>query len=165
MSFTSMMIKSFQVATIVLALALMLAPSVEAAPTLQSASVGRKMSGKSTWYYGNDISVPACYGNIVHDYSIFVQDSWHIGAVHMDSYAGGQRSTCFQCAKVTHGQRSVIVRLIDHCPGCAPNHIDLTLGAFESLASRDTGVIDIQYEFVACPTGGSKWPSSPAPRS
>ncbi|KAJ7128419.1 RlpA-like double-psi beta-barrel-protein domain-containing protein-containing protein [Mycena epipterygia] len=43
--------------------------------------------------------------------------------------------------------KSITVKVEDLCPGCASNGIDLTEGAFESLANKDLGVIDVTWSF------------------
>jgi expansin (peptidoglycan-binding protein) len=89
-------------------------------------------------------------------------DSWMIGAVHMKHYKGGDRTACFECAKITAGKRSIVVRIIDDCANCAPDQIDLTASAFKKLAPLRQGVVKTTYEFVRCPSRGNlKWPKSP----
>ncbi|KAF8981958.1 hypothetical protein BGZ46_002058 [Entomortierella lignicola] len=130
----------------------------------QVVKFGQSHSGKSTWFDGNDLKGAACYGDLLNQ-NKNAKDSWHIGAVHMDSYSKGEKAACFECAKITANRRSVIVRIIDDCAGCAPNQIDLTRSAFKILAPLSQGVVKTTYQFVKCPSGGSFWPSSPSPRS
>ncbi|KAK3844941.1 MAG: hypothetical protein J3R72DRAFT_521660 [Linnemannia gamsii] len=60
------------------------------------------------------------------------------------------------------GKRSIVVRIIDDCAGCAPNQVDLTATAFKKLAPLNQGVVKTTYEFVRCPSKGNlKWPKSP----
>ncbi|KAG0380687.1 hypothetical protein BGX24_006214 [Mortierella sp. AD032] len=104
----------------------------------------------------------ACYGDLLGNSHVNAGDSWMIGAVHMASFKGGEKTACFECAKITAGKRSIVVRIIDDCAGCAPNQIDLTATAFKKLAPLNQGVVKTTYEFVRCPSKGNlKWPKSP----
>ncbi|KAF9128059.1 hypothetical protein BGW39_005368 [Mortierella sp. 14UC] len=140
-------------------------PSKKRNPT-QTVRFGKKISGKSTWFNGHDLKGAACYGNLMGNSNVNARDDWMIGAVHMAHYKGGERAACFECAKITAGKRSIIVRLIDDCAGCAPNQIDLTASAFKKLAPLRQGVVKTTYEFVRCPSRGNmKWPKSPKPKN
>lgn len=106
----------------------------------------------------------ACYG-ILKNKRVDAKDNWHIAAVRMKTITRGINAACFECAKVSANGRSVIVRIIDDCATCTPDHIDLTSSAFKILAPLKQGIVKIKYEFVKCPTRGNlKWPSSPAPK-
>ncbi|KAF9584181.1 hypothetical protein BGW38_007319 [Lunasporangiospora selenospora] len=125
----------------------------------------KSMGGKSTWFNGKDLKGAACYGNLMGNSNVNAADNWHIGAVHMASYKGNFKAACFECARITYNRRSIIVRLIDDCAGCAPNQIDLTASAFKALAPLSKGVINTKYEFIPCPSRGKlAWPKSPAPK-
>ncbi|KAK3821983.1 MAG: RlpA-like double-psi beta-barrel-protein domain-containing protein-containing protein [Linnemannia elongata] len=140
-------------------------PKKKPNPT-QTVRFGKKISGKSTWFNGHDLKGAACYGNLMGNSHVNAGDSWMIGAVHMKHYKGGDRTACFECAKITAGKRSIVVRIIDDCAGCAPNQIDLTASAFKKLAPLSQGVVKTTYEFVRCPSKGNlKWPKSPKPKS
>ncbi|KAF9430091.1 hypothetical protein BGZ94_008381 [Podila epigama] len=123
----------------------------------------KKQSGISTWFTGSHLKGAACYGNLMGNSHVNAKDNWHIGAVNINTFAKGYKGVCFECAKVSYGKRSVVVRIIDGCSSCKPNHIDLTASAFKTLAPLSKGVIKMTYEFVRCPSGGSlaKWPQSP----
>ncbi|KAG0055301.1 hypothetical protein BGZ83_009059 [Gryganskiella cystojenkinii] len=127
----------------------------------QSVKFGKTFSGKNTWFAGKDARSVACYGDLEGNSNVNVNDAWHIGAVNLNSYSGGEKAACFECAKITYKRRSVIVRIIDDCQGCASNQIDLSKSAFSSLASLSVGVINSQVQWVKCPSKGIKWPSSP----
>lgn len=45
--------------------------------------------------------------------------------------------------------KSVTVKAADSCPTCNDKSVDLSKGAFESLASLDEGQIPISFEFVS----------------
>ena len=42
-------------------------------------------------------------------------------------------------------------QIVDQCPGCGPNHLDLFPGAFAHLASPSKGIIDVNWHYVPCP--------------
>lgn len=57
--------------------------------------------------------------------------------------------------KITNNsnKKNVIVKIVDKCAGCAVGKaIDLTPGAFQKLADLDTGVVDISWKAISCPT-------------
>ncbi|KAF9081461.1 hypothetical protein BGX29_003831 [Mortierella sp. GBA35] len=128
----------------------------------QTVQWNKKRDGKSTWFNGHDLKGAACYGNLMGNSHVNAKDDWMIGAVHMNHYKGGDRTACFECAKITSKKGTIIVRIIDDCAGCAPNQIDLTAEAFKKLAPLDMGVVKTKYEFIRCPSRGNlKWPKSP----
>lgn len=47
-----------------------------------------------------------------------------------------------------------ILQIVDECPGCGTNHLDLFPTAFSSLADPSKGVIDITWDYVPCPVTG-----------
>lgn len=127
----------------------------------QSVKFGKSFNGKNTWFAGKDAQSVACYGDLENNSNVNAQDSWHIAAVNMDSYSGGEKSACFECAKITYKKRSVIVRIVDDCQGCASNQMDLSKSAFDSLAPLSVGEINTKIQWVKCPSKGIKWPTSP----
>jgi len=53
--------------------------------------------------------------------------------------------------KVNHGGKSITAMIVDQCPGCGPNHLDLFPAAFKALANPKEGVIPVTWDFVPCP--------------
>jgi len=156
--------KFAQLSVLIMAMVIAVLSIVEAkkSKATQVVKFGKKTSGKSTWFEGHDLKAVACYGDLEGNSNVNAGDSWHIGAVHMNYYKGGEKAACFECAKITSGRRSVVVRIIDDCAGCAPNQIDLTASAFKELAPLSQGVVHTVYEWVRCPSNGNlKWPKSP----
>jgi len=57
--------------------------------------------------------------------------------------------------------------IVDKCPGCGVDHLDLFQNAFAELAPMTKGVIDVNWEHVDCPissplqvhlqSGASEW--------
>ena len=48
---------------------------------------------------------------------------------------------CGRKMRVTHGKQSVVVTVVDTCPGCAVGSVDLTPAAFKKLAPLSVGRI------------------------
>ena len=46
---------------------------------------------------------------------------------------------CGRKLKVTKGKKSIVVTVVDTCPGCAPGSLDLTPAAFRKLAPLSVG--------------------------
>ncbi|KAI8993498.1 RlpA-like double-psi beta-barrel-protein domain-containing protein-containing protein [Pilobolus umbonatus] len=111
---------------------------------------GLKKRARATWYDGSELDDAACYGtNGLPDYTPTDYDM--VAAMPMK-----KREHCYKCMKVTNkeNKKSVIVKVVDVCgSGCPMNNsIDLTLSAFEKLAHRDVGVLDVTYTEVKCPS-------------
>ncbi|KAJ7875706.1 hypothetical protein B0H14DRAFT_2343046, partial [Mycena olivaceomarginata] len=48
---------------------------------------------------------------------------------------------------VTHGGKSIQVRIVDRCAGCKKDDIDLRPGAFTALADMSIGRTDVAWKF------------------
>jgi len=108
----------------------------------------RGLQGIITFYDGASLNNAACYGRGgLPKYNAKPSDL--IAAVSMKG-----ESMCFKCLKITNKKKSVIVKIIDKCASCKPNHIDLSPAAFNTLADSDLGVVKITFEPVSCPTNG-----------
>ncbi|GAA5983524.1 hypothetical protein JCM5350_000261 [Sporobolomyces pararoseus] len=109
-----------------------------------------KISAYITWYTGVDLQKPYCA-----DKSGWTpKDSSLIAAVTLDW--GKNRPACgsFLQLKSPKNNKSVIVRTVDMCGGCAPGiaHVDLSKAAFTALFSLDVGkVSDIEVSTLAGP--------------
>ncbi|GAA5968058.1 hypothetical protein JCM3765_003569 [Sporobolomyces pararoseus] len=109
-----------------------------------------KISAYITWYTGVDLQKPYCA-----DKSGWTpKDSSLIAAVTLDW--GKNRPACgsFLQLKSPSNNKSVIVRTVDMCGGCAPGiaHVDLSKAAFTALFSLDVGkVSDIEVSTLAGP--------------
>jgi len=72
-----------------------------------------------------------------------------IVAMPMDIMA--DKGNCGKCIEVTHGGKSVVVKVTDSCPVCKEHgRIDLSDVAFEKLADKGAGVIDITWKWTDC---------------
>lgn len=45
-------------------------------------------------------------------------------------------------------RRSVDLKVVDRCTGCQPNDIDVSYGAFDKLATRDRGRVDVTWAWL-----------------
>lgn len=101
------------------------------------------MSGQATFYGGNldggncmlsGITLPSgFYGTALSD------SNWD------DAYY------CGACLAVTGPSgNSINVMVVDKCPGCGENHLDLFPEAFEQLAAESEGIIEIEWEVIEC---------------
>jgi hypothetical protein len=50
-------------------------------------------------------------------------------------------------ATVTHGGKSIVVKIVDRCEACAVGDIDLTPKAFAALADMALGRTDVEWHF------------------
>jgi expansin (peptidoglycan-binding protein) len=67
-------------------------------------------------------------------------------------------SSCGACLRVTgEAGKQVTVRVVDSCPPCEKNgvNLDLSASAFAKLADPDTGRIAIRYQLMSCATTGN----------
>ena len=70
--------------------------------------------------------------------------------VAMNAAQMGGTSQCGREVRIQSGGKTVTAKVIDTCPAqfCKPGSLDLSQAVFQQLASLETGVIDIQWEFV-----------------
>ncbi|KAG8765621.1 hypothetical protein FRC12_007396 [Ceratobasidium sp. 428] len=57
---------------------------------------------------------------------------------HVVAIGGANKSTCGKTATVTYKGKSVKVKVVDECPVCGHDNIDLSPSAFEQLAPKRT---------------------------
>lgn len=75
-------------------------------------------------------------------------DDLNVTAMNTPQYAGS--AACGTCLQVTGPRGSVVVRVVDRCPGCASGHLDLSREAFARIAAPEAGRVSIQWQPVAC---------------
>ena len=63
-------------------------------------------------------------------------------------------SACGACLEVAGPGGSVVVRVVDGCPGCDPGDLDLSRSAFARIAEARAGRVPIVWRHVACPVDG-----------
>ena len=66
----------------------------------------------------------------------------------------GTADYCGACVEVTGPRGSVVVRIVDRCPGCAKGDLDLSQTAFEAIAPLSAGRVDISWREAPCPVSG-----------
>jgi expansin len=103
------------------------------------AGSGETNSGEATYY--NAEGKGACGIQTPADYLVC--------AINDEQYS---KENCGRCVEVTGPSgKSVIVRIIDKCPGCDSGDLDLSETAFTKIAAKSAGRVKISWRFVACP--------------
>ena len=51
--------------------------------------------------------------------------------------------------------KSIVIRIIDQCPECPTNRVDLSEDAFQQLGDTKTGILPVTMEFVECQVTGN----------
>ncbi|KAF8182957.1 riboflavine-aldehyde-forming enzyme [Pholiota molesta] len=69
-----------------------------------------------------------------------------IVALSPAEYSSG--ANCGRDIEVQYQGKSVIVEVVDLCPGCASGSIDLSPAAFSQLADESLGRIQVTWSFV-----------------
>ncbi|KAH7386984.1 RlpA-like double-psi beta-barrel-protein domain-containing protein-containing protein [Phaeosphaeria sp. MPI-PUGE-AT-0046c] len=63
----------------------------------------------------------------------------------------GKAQACGQCVSVTGPSgKKITAMVVDQCPGCGTNHLDLYPDAFKALADPSKGIIKVDWDFVPC---------------
>ncbi|XP_042051597.1 EG45-like domain containing protein [Salvia splendens] len=106
--------------------------------------VASAKSGKATFY--TDYTPSACYGN--------KGEGTMIAAANPSLYDNGKacgKRYKIRCTRGTnHGDKPcqkvhVTVKIVDLCPSCADDQLDLSQQAFQKIANPDAGVFRINY--------------------
>ncbi|KAK5125465.1 hypothetical protein LTR85_000574 [Meristemomyces frigidus] len=107
----------------------------------------RSLSGQAT-YYGGNVAGGTC------SFSTYTLPSGLYGTALSDSN-WDDSGNCGGCAAVTYGGKTITAMIVDQCPGCGTNHLDLFPDAFSALAAESVGVIDVTWDYVPCPVPGN----------
>jgi len=72
-------------------------------------------------------------------------------------YTGGWASSaaCGSCVEVTAPKGTLVVRIVDHCPDCDANHLDLRRTSFAKIADLSAGRVNVKLKPVTCPVAGN----------
>ncbi|KAF1947117.1 barwin-like endoglucanase [Clathrospora elynae] len=121
-------------------------PSASPAPilatTAETAAAGSKR-GDATFYGGN-VSGGMC------SFSTYTIPSSLTGTALSDSN-WASASACGTCVLVTGPSGATVTAMVvDQCPGCGLNHLDLFPAPFARLADPSKGVIPVSWNFVPC---------------
>ena len=95
-------------------------------------------SGEATYY--NAEGLGACGIQTPPDYLV--------AAINDEQYS---KANCGRCVSVTGPKGTVVVRIIDKCPGCDSGDLDLSETAFSKIADKRDGRVKITWRFVECP--------------
>ncbi|WP_394847629.1 RlpA-like double-psi beta-barrel domain-containing protein [Pendulispora brunnea] len=106
--------------------------------------IGEEHTGKITWY--TDKGYGACGTKI--DAS-----SQNLAAVSSKWFSSSNRNNDPVCkgvsVRVSYNGKSITVPVVDECPSCDREHVDLSLPAFSALADPDDGVVQgVTWSFV-----------------
>jgi expansin (peptidoglycan-binding protein) len=117
-------------------------PSAEAGSDSNASAAGSKR-GEATFYGGNTSGGMCSFTGYTIPSGVF-------GTALSDSnWAGAQ--ACGQCVSVTGPDNTKITAMVvDQCPGCGNNHLDLFPDAFKKLADPSKGIINVSWDFVPC---------------
>ncbi|GJM41071.1 MAG: hypothetical protein DHS20C20_13530 [Ardenticatenaceae bacterium] len=95
-------------------------------------------SGEGTYYFATGA------GNCSFDPS---PQNLMVAALNSVDYAGS--ALCGAFIEVTGPQGSVVVRIVDQCPGCAEGDVDLSQEAYAEIAELAAGRVDISWQLVS----------------
>ncbi len=70
-----------------------------------------------------------------------------VAALNKTQYSKAQ---CGKCAYVTGPKGSVMIKIVDLCPGCGDGDLDLSETAFAKVADLDDGRVKITWHFSTC---------------
>lgn len=94
-------------------------------------------SGEATYY--NAEGLGACGIQTPPDYLV--------AAINDEQYS---KANCGRCVSVDGPKGTVVVRIIDKCPGCDAGDLDLSETAFSKIANKSAGRVKITWRFVEC---------------
>ena len=100
-------------------------------------------SGEGTYYYATgagNCMFPATPNNLM------------VAAMNHTDYANA--ALCGAFIRVDGPNGSVIVRIVDRCPECAPGDVDLSVEAFGSIADIPAGRVPITWQLISYPVVG-----------
>jgi hypothetical protein len=114
------------------------APVAEVKPTTGGTTTGQTYQNVDITIYDNNGGFGAC-GTKLYDTDMIValaQPAW--GASTYDTMTGAATNPwCGQKIKVEYNGNSIEATIMDLCPGCVGNDIDLSLSAWKALTGLD----------------------------
>ncbi|KAF2184636.1 carbohydrate-binding module family 63 protein [Zopfia rhizophila CBS 207.26] len=119
-------------------------PSTSPNPAVgDEAALGGTNSGEATFYGGN-VAGGTC------SFSGYTIPSGILGTALSDSN-WASAGNCGACVSVKGPDgNSIKAMVVDQCPGCGNNHLDLFPDAFAKLADPSKGVIPVSWSIVPC---------------
>ncbi|MEM7118750.1 MAG: expansin EXLX1 family cellulose-binding protein [Chloroflexota bacterium] len=73
-----------------------------------------------------------------------------VAAMNADEYDNS--AICGAYVQVTGAKGTIVVRIVDLCPGCSAGHIDLSEEAFAAIDDPILGIVPIRWQIVSPPT-------------
>ncbi|KAK9790453.1 hypothetical protein AB5N19_03889 [Seiridium cardinale] len=71
-----------------------------------------------------------------------------IGASRWTASNPNNDPLCQNSIRISHGGKTVTAKVVDKCPGCGANDIDVSPAVFQQFASLDTGVLTVDWNFA-----------------
>ncbi|KAI7902825.1 RlpA-like double-psi beta-barrel-protein domain-containing protein-containing protein [Cokeromyces recurvatus] len=96
-------------------------------------------SGHATFYSVKKSGKPSCGGKYNNNDLVV--------ALSHKRMPKGHGKPCGKKIRVKGPKGSVRVKVVDTCAGCSKNHIDLSPKAFEKIAKKKTGRVDVTWSF------------------
>lgn len=96
-------------------------------------------SGKATFYSVKKSGKPSCGGH--------AGNNDLVAALSKHRMSKGHGKPCGEKIKIKGKHGSVTVKVVDTCPGCGKNDIDLSPKAFEKIAKKKDGEAKISWSF------------------
>jgi len=75
-----------------------------------------------------------------------------VAAMNHPEYEGSY--ACGACVRIDGPLGSTTVRIVDRCPECLAGHVDLSVEAFDAVARREDGRVDVTWTYVPCEVDG-----------
>lgn len=77
-----------------------------------------------------------------------ITDDQLLAAINDEQYT---KANCGRCVSVTGPNGTVVVKIVDKCPGCDRGDLDLSSTAFAKIAKLSAGRVKITWHFTDCP--------------
>ncbi|KAK2629186.1 hypothetical protein QTJ16_000006 [Diplocarpon rosae] len=109
---------------------------------LAFASGAAALTGEATFYGGNVAGGHCSFKSYTLPAGLFgtALGNWENSA------------NCGRCVSVTGPNgKAITAQVVDECPNCGTNHLDLFPDAFAALADPSKGVIPVDWQYVDCP--------------
>ncbi|CAG8931795.1 unnamed protein product [Penicillium salamii] len=112
-----------------------------------STSSSSENAGKATFYGGNVSGGTCSFSGYSLPSSLF---GTALSLARWDDAAN-----CGRCVSVTGPEGNTVkAMIVDQCPECESNHLDLFQNAFAELSDISAGIIGINWSFVSCDLDG-----------
>lgn len=118
-------------------------------------SSDRVGSSSGSIYSSEEKTGIATYYDATGDGSCSFGKSSDLDVAAFDFPEFAKSASCGSCIKVSGPKGAVTIRIVDSCPGCEKNHLDLSQSAFAKVADLKAGRVPIKYQTVACTVTGN----------